>query len=158
MKVSPVSKSAPAPIPTAAEATYDFTLVFSKKGYNTKRLTWTAVRSLTDQEIQAKSTAKAVHPGYATLNKKLESYIGQTMVYKAYIVDVTQNGDEWTITAALKKNKKGYSDFLVFDSAKDPALMPETQMKIYGICIGSYPIQSEEGDTSYPRFEFLYAE
>ena len=145
-------------IPTAAEATYDFTLVFSKKGYNTKRLTWTAVRALSEQEIQAKSTAKAIHPGYATLNKKLESYIGQTMVYKAHIVDVTQNGDDWIITAALKKNKKGYSDFLIFESSKDPVLMTEAQVKIYGICIGSYPVQSEEGDTSYPRFEYLYAE
>ena len=145
-------------IPTAAEATYDFTLVFSKKGYNTKRMTWTAVRSLSEQELQAKSTAKAIHPGYATLNKKLETYIGQTMVYKAYIVDVQQNGDDWIITAALKKNKKGYSDFLVFETSKDPVLMTDAQVKIYGICIGSYPVQSEEGDTSYPRFEYLYAE
>ena len=145
-------------IPTAAEGTYDFTLVFSKKGYNTKRLNWTAVRSLTEQEIQAQSTTKAIHPGYATLNKKLESYIGQTMVYKAYIVEVKQNGDDWIITAALKKNKKGYSDFLIFETSKDPVLMADAQVKIYGVCIGSYPIQSEEGDTSYPRFEYLYAE
>ena len=145
-------------VPTAAEATYDFTLVFTKKGYNTKRLTYTAVRALTEAEIQAKSTAKAVHPGYAALNKKLESYIGQTMVYKAYIVDVQQNSDDWIITAALKKNKKGYSDFLVFEASKDPGLAPDTQVKIYGICVGSYPVQSEEGDTSYPRFEYLYAE
>ena len=145
-------------IPTAAEGTYDFTLVFSKKGYNTKRLTWTAVRSLSEQEIQAKSTAKAIHPGYANLNKKLESYIGQTMVYKVHIADVQQNGDDWIITAALKKNKKGYSDFLIFETTKDPELMTDAQVKIYGICIGSYPVQSEEGDTSYPRFEYLYAE
>lgn len=145
-------------IPTAAEGTYDFTLVFSKKGYNTKRLTWTAVRSLTEQEIQAKSTAKAIHPGYVNLNKKLETYIGQTMVYKVHIADVQQNGDDWIITAALKKNKKGYSDFLIFETSKDPELMTDAQVKIYGICIGSYPVQSEEGDMSYPRFEYLYAE
>ena len=145
-------------IPTAAEGTYDVTLVFSKKGYNTKRLTYTAVRKLTEQETQAKSTAKAVHPGYAALNKKLESYIGQTMVYKAYIVDVKQNGDDWIITAALRKNKKGYYDFLVFEAKKDPVLTADSKVKIYGICIGSYPIQSEEGDTSYPRFEYLYSE
>lgn len=146
-------------VPTAAEGTYDITLVFSKKNYNTKRLTYTAVRTLTEQEKQAKSTAKAIHPGYAALNKKLETYIGQTMVYKAYIVEVTQNGSDWIITAALKKSaKKGYSDFLVFDATEDPGLMVDTQFKLYGICIGSYPVQSEEGDTSYPRFEYLYAE
>lgn len=145
-------------VPTAAEGTYEFTLVFTKKGYNTKRLTYTAVRTYTEQEKQAKSTTKSIHPGYAALNKKLESYIGQTMVYKAYIVDVQQNGGDWIITAALKKNKKGYSDFLVFDATRDPVLMPDSQVKIYGICIGSYPVQSEEGDTSYPRFEYLYAE
>ena len=145
-------------IPTAAEGTYDFTLVFSKKNYNTKRLTYTAVRSFSDQEKMARSTAKAIHPGYAALNKKLESYVGQTMVYKVHIVEVKQNGDEWIITAALKKNKKGYSDYLVFDSSEDPGLMADAQVRIYGICIGSYPVQSEEGDTSYPRFDYLYAE
>lgn len=145
-------------VPTAAEGTYDFTLVFSKKNYNTKRLTYTAVRTFSEQEKQAKSTTKAIHPGYATLNKKLESYIGQTMVYNAYIVEVKQSDNEWIITAALKKNKKGYSNFLVFDASEDPGLMTDIQVKIYGICIGSYPIQSEEGDTSYPRFEYLYAE
>ena len=148
-------------VPTAAEGTYDITLVFSKKNYNTRRLTYTAVRTLTEQEKQAKSTAKAIHPGYAALNKKLETYIGQIMVYKVWIVDVAKNegSDEWTITAALKNSsKKGYSDFLIFDASQDPSLMTDTQVKIYGICIGSYPIQSEEGDTSYPRFEYLYAE
>ena len=148
-------------VPTAAEGTYDITLVFSKKNYNTRRLTYTAVRTLTEQEKQAKSTAKAIHPGYAALNKKLETYIGQIMVYKVWIVNVAKNegSDEWTITAALKNSsKKGYSDFLIFDASQDPSLMTDTQVKIYGICIGSYPIQSEEGDTSYPRFEYLYAE
>ena len=145
-------------VPTAAEGTYDITLVFSKKNYNTKRLTYTAVRKFSEQEVQAKTTSKAVHPGYAALNKKLETYIGQTMVYKAWIVEVKENDGEWIITAALKKNKKGYSDFLVFDASADPGLTADNQVKIYGICIGSYPIQSEEGDTSYPRFDFLYAE
>ena len=145
-------------VPTSAEGTYDITLVFAKKGYNTKRLTYIAARSYSDQDVASMSASKAIHPAYATLCKKLDTYVGQAMVYKAYIVDVTQSGEEWTITAALKKNKKGYSDYLIFDSKTDPGLAVDTQVKIYGVCAGAYPVQSEEGDSFYPRLDYLYAE
>ena len=145
-------------VPSAAEGTYEVTLVFSKKNYNTRRLTYTASRNLSAQESAERAAVKAVHPSYAALTKKLDTYIGQTMVYKAYITDVKQNGEEWIITAALKKNKQGYSDLMVFNASSDPHLEADTQVKLYGTCVGAYQVQSEEGDRSYPSFDFLYSE
>ena len=66
--------------------------------------------------------------------------------------------EEWVITAALKANKGNYSNFLVYMSKEDPGLTVGSKVKIYGTCIGGYQIQSEEGDVSYPGFDFLYTE
>lgn len=145
-------------VPVAAEGTYDITLAFSKKNYDTKRLTYTTVRNLSAQDKQAQSAGKAIHPSYTALNKKAQSYIGKTMVYNAYIVKVEQSGDDWLITAALRSNKKGYSDLLMYAASEDPGLTPDTRVKLYGTFVGPYMVQSEEEDTSYPSFDFLFSD
>ena len=145
-------------IPTTMEAEYDITLSFQKKGLNNKRLNFTTTRTVSSTETQARTTAKAVHPAYNLLTKKLDSYIGKTTVYTVFITDVQQMDEEWVITAALKANKGNYSNFLIYMSKEDPGLTVGSKVKIYGTCIGGYQIQSEEGDVSYPGFDFLYTE
>ena len=145
-------------VPTRVEADYDVTLVFSKKHFNTKRFTYTATRSLTAEDNRQRATSAAIHPSYSALTKKLDSYIGQPMVYNAYIADVSEVDGEWIITAALKKNKKGYSDMMVFMAKDDPGLEKDSRVKLYGTCVGAYQIQSEEEITSVPGFDFLYHE
>ena len=145
-------------VPSAAEGVYDITLAFSKKNYSTKRLTYTALRSLSSEEKLVRTTSKSITASYAVLTKKLDTYIGQTMHFNAYIVSVNQNGEEWLITAALKGGKNGYSNFLIFNAQDDPGLTPDTKLKLYGTCIGAYLVQSEEGDVSYPSFDYLYSE
>lgn len=145
-------------VPTVEEGEYDITLAFSKKHYNSNRLTRTARRNMTVEDSKNHAAASAIHPSYTVLVKKLDTYIGQTMVYTAYITEVKQNGDEWIITAALRKNNSGYSDFLVFMAAEDPALEADSQVKLYGKCIGAYQVQSEEENLTYPGFDLLFTE
>lgn len=146
-------------VPSAAEGEYDIMLAFSKKNFTTRRLTWTARRSLSSQEVLRRDTAKAIHPAYKALSQKLDTYVGQTMVYTAWIVSVTPNGDEYMIEAALKSDKKkGYSDLLYFIAPENPGLETDAKVKIYGVCTGAYLVQSEEGDTAYPGFDYLYSE
>ncbi len=145
-------------VPTKLEADYDITLAFSKKHYNSKRLTFATRRSFTAEDNQNKTASAALHPSYSALTKKLDSYIGQTMVYKVYITDVKEIDGEWIITGAVRKNKKGYSDLMVFMSKEDPGLELDSQVKLYGTCVGAYQVQSEEGNTSYPGFDYLFRE
>ena len=145
-------------VPTAAEGEYDITLAFSKKNYNSNRLTYTAKRSLTAEDTRNAQTSKAIHPSYSSLNKKLDTYIGKTFAYTAHIVDVQQIDEEWIITAALRKTKNGYGDFLVFMAKEDPKLEQDSKVKLYGNCIGAYQVQSEEGNITYPGFDFLFSE
>ena len=41
---------------------------------------------------------------------------------------------------------------------EDPGLAAGVKVKLYGVCIGAYPIQSEEESTSYPGFDYLFFE
>ena len=145
-------------VPTTVEADYDITLAFSKKNLNSKRLTFKTTRTLSARDTQERTSAKAVHPAYNLLTKNLDSYIGKTMVYTVHITDIQQMDEEWIITAALKLNKGTYSNFLVFMAKEDPGLVVGAKVKMYGTCIGAYQVQSEEGDTAYPGFDYLITE
>ena len=140
------------------EAEYDITLAFSKKNLDTKRLTFKATRSLTVQDTRSRTATKAIHPSYNALTRNLNTYIGTTMAYEVHVVDVQQVDEEWIIKAALKKNRGVYSSFLYFMAKDNPGLEIGSKVKLYGTCVGAYQEQSEEGDTSYPGFDYLFYE
>ena len=145
-------------IPTAQEGEYSIILALAKKGLDSKRLSWTATRSLTAEDNRSRTISSARKVSYANLTKKLDTYIGSTLVYEAHIVDVKEVGDEWIITAALKLNKGTYSDFLIYMAGENPGLAPGAKVKLYGTCIGAYQEQSEEDGVNYPGFDYLYFE
>ena len=142
-------------IPTDQEGEYDITLVFSKKNLSTERKNWIAVRTLSETDKTNRAAAQAITVNYNTLVKKGDTYYQRTIVYDAYITDVTQVGDQWMITAAQKLNRKKYSNYLVYMSDTDPGLTAGTRVKIYGIYTGPYEIQSEEGNLIYPGFDYI---
>ena len=143
-------------VSSAAEGDYDITLAFSKKHYNSNRLTFTTHRSLTAEDTRDKQTTSAIHPSYAALTKKLDTYIGKTFVYNVYIVDIQQIDEEWVVMGALRKTKNGYGDLVVFMADEDPGLQANDKVKLYGTCVGAYQVQSEEENTTYPGFDYLF--
>ena len=145
-------------IPTEREATYSITLVFSKKGYNTVRNTYTAARELTEADKKARIRKEAISPSWSVLNNKISGYIGKTMGYQLYIVSVEQIGEEWIITAAQTQNKNGYRNVMIFVSSQDPALETGSRVRLYGRCTGVYQVQAEDENTHYPSFDLYFAE
>ena len=145
-------------VDTSVEADYEIVLSFSKKNLDSERLKWNTTRKLTAADNQSRTAKNAIHPSYGVLVKKLDTYIGQTMVYTAHIVSVEEAGEEWIITAALKLNKGQYSNYLVFMASEDPGLAAGSKVKLYGKCIGPYQFQTEEGDSTCPGFDFLFSE
>ena len=69
---------------------------------------------------------------------------------------IRQIGDEWIVFAALKQTKKGYDNFLVITADTQPAFAAGTQQRMYGTCIGTYQVQSEEDLETYPSFDLLF--
>ena len=143
-------------IPTELQADYDMTLIFSKKNYDTRRITGVAKRELTQADIDANTRGSAVKPNYNTLVNKLDVYTGKVLNYKVFIVSTEQNGDEWVVTAALRKTGKTYREYLKIICPEDPGFEEGSQHKMYGTCIGPYQIQSEEENTSYPGVDLLF--
>jgi hypothetical protein len=146
-------------IPTDAQSEYQVTLVFQKKNYDTRRFSWTANRSLTERDIQNQMKKEAVKPAYSTLNKKLEAYSGRIMGYKVYITDIQHVGDEYVITAALNKTKKGaLKNMIVIITETEPDFVVGSEQTFYGRLNGSYEVQSEEDQVKYPSFDLLFWE
>ncbi len=145
-------------VPTSLEAGYHFTLVFTKKGYDTKRFTGNAFRNLNDEDRRSAIKKEAIKPGYSSLSRNLETYINKIMGYNLYVVEVQQNGNEWIIKAAMVKNSSGYKNFMYFVTSDEPQVETDTQMLMYGTCIGPYVVQTEEGSQNYPAFDLLFME
>ena len=146
-------------IPTGVQNEYDITLVFQKKNYETRRMTWTANRTLTEQDIQNQYKAEAVKPAYSTLTKKLDAYTGRIMGYKVYITDIQQVGEEYIIYAALTKTQKGQlKNTIVIVTDEEPNFVVGSEQKFYGRLTGLYELQSEEDTTGYPSFDLLFWE
>ncbi len=142
-------------VPTDQEGTYDFLLVFSKTGMNVERHQKTATRTLSVSDQNARAAAKAEKGNYDKLIKKIDSYVGHTISFEAYITEIKQVGDQWMIVAAQKLNRGKYSNYLVYMADEDPGLAVGSKVKLYGVCTGPYSILSEEENVSYPGFDFL---
>ena len=144
-------------IPTGLQSEYSITLVLQKKNYETRRFTWTANRVLSENDIRNQYKAEAVKPAYSTLIKKLENYTGRVMGYKVYIAEIQQLGDEYVITAAMTKTKKGtLKNMIVITSTEEPGFVVGSEQTFYGRLTGKYDVQSEEDTVSYPCFELLF--
>ena len=146
-------------IPTSSQSEYQITLVFQKKNFETRRFSWAANRTLTEKDKQEQYKKQAIKPAYSTLSQHLNTYQGRVMGYKVYITDVQQVGDEWIVFAALTKTAKGtMKDLIVVTCPADPERIAGSHMMMYGLCTGSYEIQSEEDTISYPGFDLLFWE
>jgi len=145
-------------VDTAKEGVYDFTLVASKKGCETRRFSYTGTRSFTQEESQSALRKGAVKPGYKNLVNKITGYDGRVMVYTPHITKIEQNGADWLITMALTRLKTGeYRDIIMVSMKDEPSFTVGASYKMYLRCIGMYTVLSESGgETAYPHFEFLF--
>ena len=143
-------------VPTAEEANYHFTLVFSKKGFETKRFTYDVSRSLSEEERRESIRKSAIRPNYNALMDKSEKYLHQVMGYNLYVTDVQQSGDEWIIVAAMVRSGSQYKNIVYFTASEYPKLEIGSRCLIYGEYVGSYVVQVEDGGEQFPGFNLLF--
>ncbi len=143
-------------IPTAEEGTYSVTLSFSKKGLSNRRYSFSATREWSESEKREKIRSEAVKPAYNVLTSKLKGYDGRIMGYTAYVMKITQSGDDWVVQMAFRKLNTGYKDIIVVTTTAEPSLMVDTEAKFYGTCVGTYLTQTDDGEIEYPCFELLF--
>ena len=143
-------------VPTKDEGIYNISLVFTKKGLNQERRTYTVSRILTDEARRVLIRKEALRVGYSTLVSRIDQYVSKTMAFNnVYITAIEEVGDEWKITAAGAKSGDHYSQIMVFMAEQEPAFAVEEQHNLFGKCIGPYQIQSEESVETVPSFDLL---
>jgi len=142
-------------INTKAEGTYNVTVVFQKKNYDTRRFTTAAIRTLTEADVRAQIKEEAVKPAYSTLKSKLKGYTGRIMRYDLYVMSVEQSGDQWIIQMAMNRSKSGkYSNIVYVMTKEEPNFSVDSQHRMYGTCTGAYQVENK----TYPCFDLLFWE
>lgn len=144
-------------IDTKDAGEYDITLVFTKKGMNTRRYVHTVNRIVTEDQQLERWRKEAVKPAYKVLTSKLTGYTGRVMGYNLYVVGYELDGDAWRIRMAMKKVGKNYDQIVYVRTADEPQFEIGTQQKVYARCGGSIEIPQENGSTkAYPVFDLLF--
>lgn len=142
-------------IPMKEEGIYDIALIVTKKGFDTKRFTYSVSRFLTDEARQAQIRKTAARVGYGALSSRVDQYVGKTLSFSVWITGIDQIGDEWRVLAAGSKTGDHYSQRLVFMTGEEPPFALEEKHTLYGMCKGLYEYQSEEDPESYPLLDLL---
>ena len=146
-------------VPTSEAGEYDIVLVFQKKGYDTRRFTGVATRTISEDELRDKAREQAVKPSYTTLVEKIKGYTGKTLTYSMYVTSVSKSGDEWVMLMAMSSTKNGYKNLVAVTSETEPNVTVGSQYRIYGTCVGTYMVQEEgSGEKYYPCLELLWIE
>ncbi len=146
------------PVELEDEGTHEVSLIFSKKGLADRRFSFTINRKWTDQDMMDYLSKQAIKPNYSQLIKKMESYEGRIMGYRAYIVDIAESGGEYVVTMALSRKNGKYSNYILVTTDEMPNFSVGERVMMYGTCEGmslSTGTDGEEANESYPCFALL---
>ena len=136
----------------------DIVVVFSKKGYNTRRFIGHMTHNITAGEIIAEAKKNAVKPAYQNLTSKITGYTGKVMVYSLYAVEITEREDgKWQLLMAMKQKQSGlYSQYVVVVCDERPNFTADSLQRMYATCTGSVEYTHRDGTTgTYPAFELI---
>lgn len=143
-------------IPTDREGSYNAVLTFDKKGFENRRFTFTGTRTITESDQKAAVRDQAIKPAYVTLIKRIEGYTGRIMGYNLYYIRAEASGENWVITMAMDKTAKGYKNIVVVLAKDEPDFAEGTRIKMYGTLKGTYQLNVDGNEKSYPAFDLLF--
>ena len=145
-------------IPTATEGTYNVVLSFEKKDFANRRLTFTGTRTITEADYRASIREQAIKPAYATLIKRIEGYTGRIMGYNLYYIRSEASGDKWVTTMAMERTNKGYKNIVVVLANEEPNFAEGIRIRMYGTMNGTYQLNMDGNEKSYPSFDLIFFE
>ena len=143
-------------IPTATEGQYDVVMNFEKKGLSGRRMNFTGTRTIGEGDYKATIREQAIKPAYSNLIKRIEGYTGRIMGYNLYYVQSAAFGDQWVITMGMDKTDKGYKNIVVVLAKEEPDFATGTRLKMYGTLSGTYQLNVDGNEKSYPSFDLLF--
>ena len=86
-------------IPMKDEGVYEIAIAVTKKGYDTKRFTYTVERFLTDEARQLQIRKQAARVGYGALTSRIDQYVGKVLTYSMIMKELWGNSVETDIVS-----------------------------------------------------------
>lgn len=148
-------------VDTREEGAYEVVLAFSKKSLADRRFSFAFTRQWMEEDMIKELKKQAVKPSYSNLKNKMSGYEGRIMGYNAYLLNVSESGDEWISQMALTKKGDKYSGIILVISNEKPNFTIGERIMMYGTCEGMSletdlsGVNEGEGTESYPCFELL---
>ncbi len=144
-------------VDTSAPGTYHFVLAVTKKGLVDRTFTYTAERTYSETEQDAKVRSSAKKVTYAQLSKSVAE--GKSVTFTGYVVSVNPSINEWVITLAMAKSGSTYKSHVYVISKTDPNLTVDSKVKLYGVYSGKYSVLDSDGNVkTYPRVDATFME
>ncbi len=142
---------------TSKEGTYNITLVFAKKGYDTRRFTYSATRSLTETTCAASTRRKPSSPPTPPDGQAQGLYRPRHGLQPVRDLHRAVRRS-MVVFMAMTKTKSGYKNMVVVTTKEEPNFSVDSLQKMYGTCTGSYSVEEDGATKEYPAFELLFWE
>ena len=144
-------------IDTSREGDYDIQLTFSKKDYDTKVLQYKISRTMDEGQRRQSIRDASRSPDYDSVASSPDTYVGRTLRYKGYVIDVQQNSDEWILTFATEKKGSRFKKLITVLSDHEVTADGEKLVTLYGTMTGTYTSLTESGETrQLPRMNLSF--
>ena len=159
MQKSKTGKSFSFTIDTRLEGTYQILLTATKKDMSPRMLSFTAVRTVSEDEKTERLKKAAVKLKYSELKRSVAKYAGKMITLSGWVMESRKTGDEYVVRLAVNRSGKTYKDFVYIICKSDPSLGDQEHVRMYGtLSENLYVETAESGSAGYPRFELLLFE
>lgn len=144
---------------TRDEGIYEVELTFAKRDFNTKAITYKAVKGpaamepLPSQAPVPAGSLEALSPTYTDLIAKADEYAGKTLTYHGYITKVEQQGEGFLISLATRRTASGYADTVLLIAKEDPGIEADREVIIFGTLAGINADLNDSTTLGYPRIQ-----
>lgn len=143
---------------TEEEGVHDYTLICDKDGYDQRRIPFTLVRVMTDEQTRAQMREQAEGISYRELQKDKEENRGKTVRVYGPVVSVEEGGGRYYVRMRYNRDGEGtwYNDVVV--TSESPIGVREGDMLTVVASVGGvYVEQDAKGnDVNIPRLDLLF--
>lgn len=145
---------------TKDEGEYQYTLICDKDGYDQRRIRFTLVREMTDDQARAQVKSDAQKISYKDLQKDLAENRGKTLVIYGPVSEVSSSGANYYVR--MYYNRAGGSDWkdpVIIVANADLGVKAGDMLTAAVTVAGVYEEQDQNGDpVMVPRFDLQFVD
>ena len=145
---------------TEEEGTYNYTLILDKDGYDQRRVQFTIVREITDEQERQRIRDSAQKISYKVLQEDREENRGAVMSLYGPVSEISQSGSTYYVRMQFNKGSDGvWFNPVVIVADSDMGVKVGDMMTVVVSVAGVYEEQDASGaPVMVPRFDLLFVD